>query len=532
MTSSDVEFTASEREVLSHYFTNTDGRVFALVNLPDVVKGALFARYSRSGKSLRRLFLDEFYNGAGGSQGTRVGLTRAEDLYERVFLDYGDDSVAQLVGVHVAVEGASNILTKILERGRLMSALEQSTRYVPYNDRPGGNWRYIIPEELANSSLRRAFKLLMDRSFEAYAKWFDPMQHYLREKHPRDPADSDAVYKMSIRSKACDILRGFLPAATVSNVGLFGSAQAFEALLLRLRRHPLAEARGAGQRMLEELRKVIPVFVRRVDDPERGEAWSDYLRKTQDGMRQVVRDMLPDPVPEAPPQVALTDYDSDGEVRVVADALYPFTNLPGDQLLAIVSRMSQAERETVLRSYVGGRTNRRHKPGRAFERTYYRFEIIADYGIFRDLQRHRMLTIDWQPLSPRLGYDMPHEVCEVGAERDWTAVMRDSAQVFDDLVRVGLDHVAQYAVCMAYKLRFYMEMNAREAMHVIELRTSEQGHRNYRSVCQDMLRLIGEQAGHRGIAASMKFARQDGVGLERLGGERRSDEKRRALLMD
>src|SRR5437870_2958502 len=277
------EFTEEERALLAPHFTALDGPVFALVNLPEVVKGALFARYSRSAKSLRRLFLDEFSEAAsapdrsGGSAHAQQGVGRAEALYERVFFDYGDDSVAQLGGVHLACEQASQILAKVLERGRLAGYLEQSTRYVPYDDRPGGRWRYTVPPELeAHPDLARGYAVTLDGAFETYAKWLGPMQEYYRERFPKDPADPDIVYRMTIRAKACDALRGLLPAATRSNVGIFATAQAYEQLLLRMRSNPLAEVRTYADMMLVELRKVIPAFLTRVELADRGGRWSDY----------------------------------------------------------------------------------------------------------------------------------------------------------------------------------------------------------------------------------------------------------------
>src|SRR5882724_3333343 len=223
-------FTPDERRALAPYFTELDGPVFALVNLPETVKGALFARYSRSAKSLRRLFLDEFSgdvtpsagsgNESAGRAGAGVGTNRAERLYAKVLNEYGDDSVAQLGAAHLACEGVSNVLTKVLEWGRLMSYLEQSTRYVPYTDRPDGRWKYHVPAELAGSPLRERYVRTLDRAFETYAKWIPAMEDHFRARYPKSPEDSDGVYRSVIRAKALDTLRGLLPAATQSNVGL------------------------------------------------------------------------------------------------------------------------------------------------------------------------------------------------------------------------------------------------------------------------------------------------------------------------
>jgi len=530
-------FTEEERAVLAPHFTDLDGPVFALVNLPEVVKGALFARYSRSAKSLRRLFLDEFAEAAMGSSEV-VGVRRAEELYQRIFLEYGDDSVAQLGGVHLACEQASQPLAKVLEWGRLAAYLEQSTRYVPYDDRPGGRFRYVVPPEVENEpELAEEYRRVQDAAFEAYARWLGPLQDLYRSWFPKDPADSDFVYRSSIRARACDTLRGLLPAATRTNVGIYATGQAYEQLLLRMRATPLAEVRAYADMMLGELRKVIPAFLVRVDRPDRGGEWSAYLSETREETRRVAGEVLgaPDALDtggahgQAGVEVDLTDFDPEGETKVVGAAMYAANEALGDrELLERARFMSTADRDRVLRAYVGDRNNRRHKPGRAFERTSYRFDVLCDYGAFRDLQRHRLLTIEWQPLSPMHGTAVPGELSELpGAVEDWHSVMAASAGLHRRLADAGLGEAGQYAVAMAYRVRFVMEMNAREAMHLIELRSAPQGHPTYRRVAQRMHELIGEV--HPRIAAAMSFADHSPVELGRLAAERRSEAKRREL---
>ena len=526
-----MTFTASEATAIAPYFTNVDQPVFALVNLPETVKGALFARYSRSPKSLRRLFLDEFATSVSATgapaPGDDVGTARAERLFQKVFNEYGDDSVAQLGGVHIAVEDASNILTKVLERGRLMAYLEQSTRYIPYTERRGDSWRYLVPAELDGHPLRSKYVATLDAAFETYSRWIDPMREWFALRHPKTAADSDAVYRAAIRAKALDTLRGLLPAATRSNVGIYGTGQAYEALLLRMRAHPLDEVRATADLMLQELRKVIPAFLTRVDQPERGGRWTAYLAGVRERLAETAVRIGTRSEAAAVAEVTLTDFDPDGEVKVVAAALYPASDRPDAALQDLVRRMTPREREAVLAVAAGERMNRRHKPGRAFERTSYRFDILTDYGAFRDLQRHRLLTIDWQALTARHGYTQPDAIVEAGGDAEWREIMDRSAELYEALAAAGLTQVAQYAVSMAYRVRFVMDMNAREAMHVIELRTAPQGHPAYRRVCQQMHTLIAGQAGHRAIAAAMKFADHSVVELERLQEERRLEEKRK-----
>jgi thymidylate synthase ThyX len=521
-------FSEQERRALEPFFTNLDGPVFALRNLPEVVKGALFARYSRSPQSLRRLFLDEFLDHVGPVSTTNeVGVERAEKLYERVFGEYGDDSVAQLGGAHIACEGASNLLTKVLEWGRLMAYLEQSTRYISYTDKRGERWKYLVPAELEGSDLRQRYVDCLDLAFATYADWIPRLERFYRSTHPRQSGDTEAVYNRTVRAKTLDTLRGLLPAATQSNVGIYGSGQAYEALLLRMRVHPLHEVRHYADLMLAELRKVMPAFLKRVDLAERGERWSRYLRDTREASAEIAHRLLDDVEPEPRDEVVLADYDSNGEVKVVAAALYSASDLPDDQLERIARALSEEERMAVLHAYVGTRENRRHRPGRAFERTRYRFDIVTDYGAFRDLHRHRILTLEWQRLGPQLGYIVPEALDEAGAMDDWRRVMEESARMHEALCGAGFAEIAPYAICMAYRVRFYMDMNAREAMHVIELRTSPQGHPSYRRVCQKMHRLIAEKAGHRAIAAAMSFTDHSLVDLGRLAAERASEKRRR-----
>jgi thymidylate synthase ThyX len=529
------EFTPDEADVLRRYFTNLDGPVFALVNLPEVVKGALFARYSRSPKSLRRLFLDEFVGDlditGDITVDATVGVRRAEDLYDRVFFEYGDDSVAQLGGVHLACEQASNVLTKLLEWGRLMSYLEQSTRYIAYDSRLGGRYRFYRDPQVLASPLGTRYVGDMDRLFDTYAELLPALQDLFRSRFPKDPADSDFVYRQAVRAKAFDALRGVLPAAALSNVGIYGSGQAYEGLLLRLRSHPLPEARAYADLMLTELRKVIPSFLKRVDLDDRGVAWSGYLAANRGAMAELTDRLFPTAdLPDDAPSVTLTDFDPDAEVKLVVAMLYPFTHIPERQIEQRVRAMTDAERAEVVRSYVGDRTNRRHKPGRALERVGYRFDVLADYGAFRDLQRHRMLTVEWQDLSPRHGYTRPEAVDLAGAAPAFDGAMERSAALYDLLAD---QHRAQapYAVCLAYKVRFVMQFNAREAMHLIELRSGPQGHPAYRKVAQEMHRLIAEQAGHRAVAEMLRYVdHTPEPPLERLASERRAEGRRRSGL--
>jgi thymidylate synthase ThyX len=496
------EFTDAESAVLRRYFTNLQGPVFALVNLPEVVKGALFARYSRSSKSLRRLFLDEFVGdlelaGDVGIDAT-VGLDRADDLYQKIFFEYGDDSVAQLGGVHLACEQASNLLTKVLERGRLMSYLEQSTRYLGYDRRLGnGLYRFYRDNDVLESRFGARYIGEMDRMFDTYRELLPILTDWLTLKYPKTPADTDFVYRQAIRAKALDGLRGLLPASALSNLGIYASGQAYESLLLRMRAHPLPEVRDYAQMMLDELVKVIPSFLKRVDVPERGVAWTNYLRDTRSATYALLQGIEHDVADEEPGEsVRLVAFDPEGELRVLEAIVFANSATSHDDAARRVASMSSGERATLLSTYVGERGN-----------------------------RHRLLTIEWQPLTVDLGFDVPEVVVEAGLAERYQESLRRSADLFNDL-REDFPDQAQYCVALAFRIRYVMQMNAREAMHLIELRSGPQGHPSYRRIAHEMVRLIRETAGHEAISTAMTYVDFSETDLERLEAERAAERSR------
>lgn len=531
------EFTDAERSLLARHFTNIDDHVAGLVDLPEVVKGALFARYSRSRKSIRRLFVDEFADllavddpGAAADGNAAVGTARAEGLYQRVFSEYGDDSVAQLGGAHVAIEEISNLLTKQVEWGRLAAYLEQSTRYIAYDQQVDGRWRYHRDADVMAGPHARAYVDTLDAIFATYAQSIPTVLNWVRVTWPQDGSTSDFVYRNATKAKALDLLRGLLPAATTSNVGMFASGQSYELLLLRLQASELAEARHVGARMLAELRHLVPSFLTRVDRPDRGLAWSDYLATTRDEVRALAARHVPrgdevDPVDE----VTLVDWSPrdpvEAEQSLVTAILHPHADRSERAVGEVVARLGADERAAIVAAFVGERRNRRHKPGRALERIWYRFDVLGDYGGFRDLQRHRMLTIEWQDLTTRHGHETPPELHDAGVAVDYDAAMARSADLYQQLLP---DHPvqAQYAVCFGYRIRYSMQVNARAAMQMLELRSTPQGHPAYRRIVQSMHRLIAEQAGHRFVADAMRHVDHGGAELERLESEKAAEVRR------
>jgi thymidylate synthase ThyX len=497
------EFSPEERAALEPHFTNLDLPVFGLVNLPETVKGALFARYSRYPGTLRRLFLDEF---AGDLEG---GVARAYDgaegdrarrLYENVFLGYGDDSVAQLGGAHIATEWVSNVLTKVLQRGRLTSYLEQSTRYIPYDgEMPGGGYRYW-----RDDSLGPEYAQTMDFLFRTYSQALVAVEAWAAERWPRGESDAEGPWKRSIRAKALDLLRGLLPASSLSHVGIFGSGQAYEQMLLRLLSSPLPEAQEVGSMVLSELQKIIPSFVARVDRPDRGGEWMSYLSTRREHAVTWARRLGLNRRDEsdAGPSVRLLSVRG-SEDELLAALLFEQASVSEAEARDAVRVLPPDERARLLADLVGERANRRHRPGRGFEAVSYRFEIVSDYGAFRDLQRHRLLTVQWQALGPDLGAGVPGELEEAGVADDYRAGLVRSAAEYERIRDRISPELAPYALCLGYRIRYVLDMNAREAMHLIELRSGREGHPGYRAVAHELHAQIAEV--HPAVAAAMTF---------------------------
>jgi thymidylate synthase ThyX len=523
-------FTDEERAVLARHFTNLDRPVFALVSLPETVKGALFARYSRYQGTLRRLFLDEF----AGSLPPGVAAAppwdgdegaRAAKLYANVFVGYGDDSVAQLGGAHVACEWVSNVLTKILQRPRPAAYLEQSTRYIAY-DAPlpgaqGGHRYYRDP------SLGDGYEAAMDELFAIYAASLPRVAEWVGATFPAPDGESAAAHRRAVQAKTLDLLRGLLPAASLSHMGIYASGQTYEQLLLHLLGHPLPEARAYGRMILDAIKAVMPSFVARVERPDRGGRWIDYLSAREAAAeRWVARLGLDRPAGgdgEAGASVRLLHVDGDEE-QLLAALLFEASGTDEERARLRLAALGAGERAALLRDLVGERENRRHRPGRGFEALRYRFEIVADYGAFRDLQRHRMLTVQWQRLTPHLGADVPEEVEAAGCGDDYRRALDVSRTAWQELADAGRELEATYALCLGYRIRFVLDLNAREAMQLIELRSGREGHPSYRAVAHEMHRQIAQV--HPTVAAAMNHVdTETEPRLERILSEMRNERR-------
>jgi len=539
MTTSPERFTAAERALLAPYVTTTEGSVFALTNLPEVIKGALFSRYSRSTLGLRRLLLKEFISadeaafadiaggGPGGddplaaAQAAHLAVQRAQDFYDRILDGYGDDSIGELGGAHVALEDVSMIATKVLEDARIGgSPLEKSTRYVSFAEQVDGDFRFYKEPALMASPHRETYLGACRALFETYRDLIEPLTAHVERLAPRAPGVSAAAWRRSVRARVYDGLRGLLPASTLTNMGVFGNGRFWEALTVRLRTAPLAELRDLGAALHGELNKVIPSFVRRGDPAHPHFA---AQRDAEAAMADLLAGRLPPDPPGAPPapaeeEVRLVAHDPQAESRLLAALAFPHSHLPLPELERWAAGLGPAAQARAFAELADCRGNRRHKPPRALERVYYTFDLLGDFGMYRDLHRHRMLTQMRQPLTTRHGYALPEEVAEAGLAPRYEAVLARAAEAFE-AIHADFPLQAQYVVPMACRIRWFLHVNLRALIWLVELRSSPQGHPAYRRTAQALYRRVA--AAHPAFAPLFRFVDLEAHALGRLGAEQR-----------
>ena len=543
MDSSKEVFTPEEKVILSSYVTNTDRSIFTLTNLPEVIKGALFSRYSRSTLGLRTLLLRDFIQkkeskfaeiqaGAKNpdtAQNAKLAIESAQNFYDRILDGYGDDSIGELGGAHLALENISILATKTVQDARIGgSPLEKSTRYVSFADKiklTSGKeeFRFYQEPTLLNSVHRDLYLETCRNLFETYIRFTEPIRKHVRKQLPRDPEISQAAYERSLQARAYDIIRGLLPSATLTNMGVFGNGRFFETLITKLRAEPIKELNEIGQFSYEELTKVIPSFVRRADAEHRYfQDFRNFGQAQQELVRNFAETHLGQLKANTTESVRLIDFDPEAETKLLAALLYSHSGLPLQQIRESVSAMPDTEKIKLIEQNIDLRDHRRHKPERGLEMVFYTFDILGDYGMYRDLQRHRMLTQERQPLTTRYGYDTPDEIEDAGLGVEYHETMSRSADAFETIAK-DFPHEAQYVVPMSYNIRWYVNINLRALIWLTEIRSTPQGHTGYRRIAQEMFRKV--EAAQPLLAKYMKFVDLNEYSLGRLGAEQRQEDK-------
>jgi thymidylate synthase ThyX len=398
--------------------------------------------------------------------------------------------------------------------------LEQSTRYIYFDTKNSeGNYKYYVPVNLDKKTYG-IYRQTMDQLFGQYSKLVHNLTTYVQSVSSSPKDERDGAWQAATRAQACDVARPILPVATTSTVGIFASGQALESLIMHLQSDRLSEAKQVGDQMLVQARKVMPAFLERADKPDRGGAIVAYRANTYKEVDNLVKKYIKETYAQDQPPVVLTDYWPKNELDIVADMIYEHSNLSLSEIDKIISTWPYDRKLEVFKAYMGERLNRRHRPGRALEKVHYSWDLICDYGIFRDLQRHRMVDdLEWQVLTPRFGYDTPKLVEQAGESELFDESFDTSLQLHSLLLKQGYETEAQYATLLGHKMRWKVTYNAREAFHLHEIRTSPQGHPGYRKLIQQMHEKVGEV--HPLMAESMKFVNQgEDPELNRLAAER------------
>lgn len=532
------EFSIKEKKILSNHFSNVDDNVFAITTPRQVDRGALMSRYSRTDKSMRRIFLDEFLQ----------NKNRGEEFYNRVLLEYGDDSVAELGEAQIAIEGLSNIAVKKIEDRRIgLSYLEKSSRYVAWNKKINGQYRFYREPVLMKSKFGDLYLDACNFSFDVYSKNIEPMIKYIREKYPiekyifkdskdgteksfsklkeeKDIKSANMIYNGSTKAKALDILRGLLPASTLTNVGITGNGRAFEYLLTILASSELEEERDLASKIKKELDTTIKAFVRRADD-KYGKAFQNYLQQLKKTSKMLTKEIKPKIISGVRTQLVNHELEKTAIDKIITSIIYeqsPSTSY--NVIMQQVKKLSGEKKIKIINKFTKLRKNRRHRPSRAFESVYYTFDLLNNFGMFRDFHRHRALTLERQLLTTDHGYNIPDEIRVLGIEKDYRECMEKTKQTFDK-IRTKHPEQGQYVVNFAYNYPYFMKFNLREACHLIELRTVPQGHIDYRRVAQQMFKEINRV--HPNLSKIMKFVDLKEYDLERFESEKRSEEKRK-----
>lgn len=533
------EFTESQIKVLEHFVTNTNSNIFALRNLPEVIKGALFSRYSRSALGLRSLLLKEFilneetafsaiagkHSETEGSHDQITAIQKAQNFYDRILDGYGDDSIGELGAAHLAIENVSMLAAKMIEDSRIGgSPLEKSTRYIYFDQKIGGNYLFYHEPVLMTSAYRDLFLSTCNHLFETYSKLVPPLTALIEQGFPKDPTISKGAYTAALRAKVLDCLRGLLPASAMTNIGVLGNGRFYETLLQKMNCHNLAEMQEIGKKGFQELSKVIPSFIRRADPANKHHLiLAEFNESMQSELKQLAEIHLPKVAAMPKSGVRLIYSDPDAVTKVAAALLFSSGHAGLAELQEYVRGLPEEEVSRILDVACATRENRRHKSPRALEHAQFTFEILSDFGVYRDLQRHRMLTQERQLLSCNFGYYLPSEIVGTDMEKEYVDAMDIAKRAYDQ-ISAELPEEAQYVVPMAYNIHWYFHVNLRALQWLSELRSSAQGHPTYRLIAQEMARQISSAVPE--FERFFKFVDFEGYELGRLGAEIRMEEKK------
>lgn len=539
------EFTESQIKILQRYVTSTVSNIFALRNLPEVIKGALFSRYSRSSLGLRSLLLKDFILNEETAFGAIAGIhsaaeaetheiedqiiaiKKAQNFYDRILDGYGDDSIGELGGAHLAIENVSMLAAKYIEDCRIGgSPLEKSTRYIYFDQKVEGEYLYYREPILMTSAFREQYLKTCNSLFETYSTLIPPLTELMEKKFPKEHDVSKVAYTAALRAKVLDCLRGLLPASALTNMGMYGNGRFFESLIQKLNGHNLAEMQDVGKKSFQELSKVIPSFIRRGDPVHKYQKAYTQFQEQMSNDLKILSERHGSEIPKMHnPGVRLINYDLESPFKVAAALLFEQSGVGLHELQEYCRTLPEEELSRILDAASNFRENRRQKSPRALEHAFFTFEIVADFGSYRDLQRHRMLTQERQLITCDFGYFIPPEIVGTEMERQYREAMEEAKKIYDQIAQ-DLPEEAQYIVPMGYHMHWYFHVNLRALQWLCELRSSPAGHPNYRFIAQEFAKQVIRV--FPAFERFFKFVDFEGYELGRLGQEIRIVEKKLA----
>lgn len=523
--------------------------------------GAMLARQSRAPGTVIDVLVKEFLvtdEAEAKELGVPIGGLREgklEQLIERILIQYGDDSVQELECATVLFNSVSNLAAKAIEDRRLGAFIEQSSRYVLYTERDPvtDHWYYYREPLIVNSVHGPKFIELMDRCFALYVDLAEKLQEsYQKMKpieeveyalKPNDPVkyklsqlddekqrkEFKRTYTFDIRTRACDTARILLPAATLTNLAMVANGRTFEHLLKRLYSSGRPEFLDISKRLHETLNKVVPKYVKRAS-PEGEKFWM----ATDEAIRGDIASVAPEwmnPAADgeevrvhALPRLLSTDPAA--LHHLLAGVYFPYVNVDYNTLVAKLSTLPIEQINSLLQHAVGDRKTRRDRSPRGFEHGYdVNAEVVTDFGVFRDLHRHRMCTLQWQRPNPHLGFSVPADIEAIGMGDACRSLEAEVRALFDAIAKDLGAPMAEYVVLFGHKIRFWFGMNFREAQHMLEIRTVPQGHINYRRVCQKITKGLIEQAPWLQDSGLLKFVDFNDYAWARADAEARQSQK-------
>lgn len=506
-------------------FSNRDKDVF-LIKMDMIDRGALMSRYSRAASlDIRAVYDKEFKNNPD----------KAADFYKRIFLDYGDESIAELATAQLGIQNVSNIISKVIEEPRIgLSYLEKSSRYVKYNKKENGKYLFLHGED-AGIEDPDSYNEYCNRLFDFYSHAYTEMMKYMGETNPIDDfkfeidgknynynelknIDDEIIeksYKSSLRSAVLDEIRALLPASTLTNIGLTGNGRAFISLIERLNAYGTPEASKYGNLIYNELKKELPELI---DDAVSGHG------KSQNEYN-IARDSIGNNFIEGKaPDIKLINYMDEEKAISLATKMLVYNNSGSYDSIEM-----PLEREySILKQLIALRGNRRHKLGRAFESINYTFEVTMNYGAFREFQRHRFFSIIRKPLSTMYGYDMPKNLENVPELRSgYIELMEQAVPLYNSIKKRNGIKMAQYPVPYSYKYPVVFSSNLNELTYFIELRSNQQVHPDLRKVALEIYSEIRRV--HPTLSSLIKFVDTGDYRLGRLPSEVRKENKKKSL---